>query len=323
MILIFGGNGFVGQHVARYLLDQGKRVVVTAHSRSATPPLLATDVADGRATVVTVDVTDPFGVMALVAGYRPKVVIDLSGHHPKALSPGRDVAFRTSALVNILESARLNAVDRVVLMSSIDVYWGLPTEQAPYDEDDPVPLLESDDHFIVQSWAKKSLEVIANLYRRQYGMDILFARASGIYGPFYRTYMNVPSRLVRAAVKGVADIALPGEMLFADGGYDQLYVKDAARGIGMIALAQGHRHSVYNVGSGGVPAYGAMAAAVRLAIPGCEITLPARPAAIPLGAMDGRWMSTSRIERELGFTPAYDVDAAIADYVAWMRTDGP
>lgn len=324
MILVFGGNGFVGQHVAQRLLDHGEQVVVTAHSRGAVPSLLTQAVADGRALVAPVDITDSFGVMALVARHRPDVVIDLSGYHPKALSPARDVAFRTSALVNILESARLNGVGRVLLMSSMDVYWGLPTSQAPFRETDPVTLLETDDHFIVQSWAKKALEVIGNLYRRQHGMDVVFVRASGIYGPLYRTWLNVPSRLVRAAVLGNDGRNLDdgGETAFADGGYDQLYVKDAARAIAMVALAPNLTHAAYNVGSGRLPLYDEFAAAVRDVVPGCEIDLPARPQSQPVGAMDGRWMAIDRIKRELGFAPEYDVQKAMADYAAWLKSRG-
>lgn len=322
MILIFGGNGFVGQHVARLLLDLGERVAVTSHSRGAPPILLAGDISAGKALVVPVDVTDSFAVMETMARLRPRIVIDLTGHHPKALSPGRDVAFRTSALLNILESARINEVDRVVLMSSMDVYWGLPTSQAPFLEDDPVPLLESDDHFIVQSWVKKSLEVIGNLYRRQHGMDIAFVRASGIYGPLYRTYLNLPSRMVRAAVEGYMELGGPGAPPFAESGYDQLYVKDMAQGIGLVALAPELRHPVYNIGSGRVPAYGEFAEAVRRVMPEFAVTLPHRLANDPVDPMDGRWMSIERAQAELGFTPQFDVEAAMADYLAWVNAHG-
>ncbi|MEG3125999.1 NAD-dependent epimerase/dehydratase family protein [Sphingomonas sp. GB1N7] len=323
MILVFGGNGFVGQHVARRLVDEGEDVVVTTHSRSAIPLLLAQAIAEGRVSIASVDITDPFDVMAVVARHRPAVVIDLSGHHPKALTPARDVAFRTSALVNILESARLNSVGRVVLMSSMDVYWGLPTGEAPFQETDPVPLLELDDHFIVQSWAKKTLEVIGNLYRRQHGMDVVFVRASGIYGPGYRTWLNLPSRLLRAAISANSgqELADGGETAFADGGYDQIYVKDAARAITKVALAPALSHPAYNVGSGRLPLYDEFATAVRDVVPGCDIRLAVRPASQPRGAMDGRWMRIDRIRDELGFEPKYNVREAMADYATWLLSN--
>lgn len=322
MILIVGGNGFVGQHVARYLLDTGHEVTVATRGQASLPRLLAGDIEAGRAKAVRLDVTDGFAVAEAVQNVRPSVIIDLAGYHPGALSPGRDVAFRTSSLTNILEASRLFEVSRVVLMSSMDVYWGLPSEEVPFREDDRVPLLESGDHYIVQSWAKKALEVIGNHYRQAYGMNIAFVRASGIYGPLYRTYLNVPSRLVRAAVNGADALEGPYPAPFADEGYDQLYVKDMARAIGLVACATELGHPVYNIGSGRAPRFGEFADAVRAAVPGFAVDLPLRPAASERGTMDGRWMNIDRARSDLGFEPQWEPAAAMADYIGWVSAHG-
>lgn len=324
MILVYGGNGFVGQHIARYLIDSGEHVVVTTHRRSATPVLLRDAISAGRAHAETVDVTDSFSVMGVVAKYRPRVTIDATGHPPKALAPGRDVTFRVGALVNILEAARLNDVPRVVLMSSMDAYWGLGRERTPYQETMDVPLLEPGDHYIVQSWAKKSLEVIGNLYRRQQGMDVVFVRASGMYGPLYRTFLNVPSRLVRAAVCRSDDFGEDkGGTPCAEDGYDQAYVKDVARGVGLIALASSLRHPVYNVGSGRAPTYAEFASAVERAVPGFKIvlrSLGAEPHAVTRDSvMRGLWMDIGRAREEFGYEPQYSVESAISEYADWLR----
>jgi nucleoside-diphosphate-sugar epimerase len=323
MILIFGGNGFVGQHIARRILDAGEPVAVTTHSRPAPPLLLRDAIGGGSAWVEAVDVADPFAVMEVVARYRPKVIIDATGHPPKALAPGRDVTFRVGALVNVLEAARLNGVARVVLMSSMDAYWGLGRDRTPFREDMDVPLLEPGDHFIVQSWAKKSLEVIGNLYRRQLGMGVVFVRASGIYGPLYRTFLNVPSRLARAAVRQSDEFPEDkGGIPFAEDGYDQVYVKDLALGVGLIALAPALQHPAYNIGSGRATPYAEFARAVERAVPGFKISLRAldeRPAASRDAAMRGLYMDIGRARAELGYEPAYSVDAAMAEYADWLR----
>lgn len=127
MIFVVGGNGFVGQHVARHLLDHGEEVAVTTCSRAAPPVLLADAVAAGRARLVPLDVTDGSAVAEAMSALRPRVVIDVSGHAPKVLAPAADVMFRTAALTTVLEAARGANVGRVVLMSSMDVYWSLRT----------------------------------------------------------------------------------------------------------------------------------------------------------------------------------------------------
>jgi nucleoside-diphosphate-sugar epimerase len=321
MIIVYGGNGFIGQHVARYLLDAGQSVVVTTNSRPGNPVLLTEAIASGRAHVEKVDLTDPFAVMALMSKFQPQIVIDASGFRPKAFAPGRDVTVRIGALTNILEGVRLQPVERVVLLSSMDAYWGLGREHAPYHEDMNVPLLEPGDHFIVQSWVKKSLEVIGNLYRRQMQMPITFVRASGVYGPLYRTFLNVPSRLVRSAVRGVDDFAEDkGGVPFAQDGYDQVYVKDLARGIGLIALARTLRYPVYNIGSGRVPTYAEFARGVEQAVPGFKIQLPSRESsASPATGMNGICMDISRARAEIGYEPAFSIDQAMAEWAAWLQ----
>jgi nucleoside-diphosphate-sugar epimerase len=321
MILIYGGNGFIGQHVARYLVDAGQKVIVTSNSRPATPVLLTQAIEAGRAHMEKLDITDPFAVMSVMAKYQPKIVIDTSGFRPKAFAPGRDVTLRIGALTNILEGARLQPVERVVLLSSMDAYWGLGRDHAPYKEDMNVPLLEPGDHFIVQSWVKKSLEVIGNLYRRQMQMPITFVRASGVYGPLYRTFLNVPSRLVRSAVRGVDDFGEDkGGVPFAQDGYDQVYVKDLARGIGLTALARTLRHPVYNIGSGRAPTYAEFAKGVERAVPGFKIQLRSRDSGAPGDTgMNGICMDISRARAELGYEPAYSIDQAMAEYAVWLQ----
>ena len=318
MILIFGGHGFVGQHVAHELINRGEKVTVTGFSRALNVPLLAEALSSGQARSVQVDITDPFAVMELVGKVRPEVMMDLTGYHPKALSPARDIQFRTSALLNMLEAARIYNVERVVLMSSMDAYWGVDTADSPFREDDPVPLLEQDDHFIVQSWVKKTLEVIGNLYRRQHGMNIVFVRASGIYGPYYRTWLHVPSRIARAAAGG-GQFSDP--LPFNEDGYDQVYVKDMARGISLVLLARQLQHPVYNIGAGRAPRYGEFLAAARKAAPGFKLELPSRSAGDARGVMEGRWMAIDRARTELGYEPRFGIDEAMAEYIDWIASD--
>lgn len=324
MILIFGGAGFVGQHVAKALQSRGEKVIVTSFSRNEPPFLLTKDIDAGRVLVEKVDVTDPFAVMGVTSKYRPRVIIDHTGRPPKALAPGRDIQFRIGGLVNVLEAARLNDVSRVLLMSSMDAYWGLGLDHVPFREDATVPLLEQDDHFVVQSWAKKALEVVGNLYRRQQGMDIAFVRASGIYGPLYRTFLHVPARLARAAAKGAGDFRPEqGSMPFAEDGYDLVYVKDMAEGLALVALSAALRYPVYNIGSGEAATNQAFADAVSEAAPGFSIQLRSRsdPAQIdePRNPMNGLWQDISRAREELGYHPRFTVRDAMAEYVDWLR----
>jgi UDP-glucose 4-epimerase len=319
MIVIWGGTGFIGLHTAAELLERGERVVLTTHVRRRETPAIRAARERGDAIIEPVDVTRADEVDALLARHRPDGMIDMSGYPPKALAPGDEIPARINGLVNILEAARRHRLGRITLTSSFDVYYGLPRAQMPFREDALVPLQEEMDGFIVQSWAKKSLEVIASMYRRQLGLDILTVRPSGAYGPMYRTMLNLPSRLVHAAVRGTApdfSEALGG-IPFAEDGYDQLYVKDIARAVATVHLAPSPRHRIYNVGAGAIITHGEFAHAIETAVPGFSAGLRHRPEGEP--AAYGMAIDPSRLRDEFGFEPRYSLQDGVAEYAAWLR----
>jgi nucleoside-diphosphate-sugar epimerase len=74
------------------------------------------------------------------------------------------------------------------------------------------------------------------------------------------------------------------------------------------------RHDTYNVSSGRPAANREFADAPGASIPGPRLDL--RP-----GRQDGPgedpYLDITRLTGDTGFTPAFDVAAAVADYVAW------
>jgi UDP-glucose 4-epimerase len=319
--IVLGGTGFIGLHTAAELLDRGERVVVTTHRRNHETAALRAAVEHGNAVVEPVDLRERDQVFALVARYRPDSILDISGYPPKELSPADEVLTRISNYVNVFEAAREHAVPRVTLTSSFDVYYGLDASLMPFREDQLVPLQEEEDNFIVQSWAKKTLEVVASMYRRQTGLDIVTVRPSGTFGPMYRTFLNVPSRLVRAAARGEApDFSdrLDGVPL-EEFGYDQLYVKDLGRAIATVHLAPKPKHTVYNVGAGEVVTNGQILAAVQKAVPRFSVNLATRDehTVLPLGMV----VDTTRLREEFDLVPRYSLEEGIAEYVDWLRTN--
>ena len=319
--IVLGGTGFIGLHTAAELLDRGERVVVTTHRRNHETPALRAAVERGDAVVEPLDLRDRGQVFALVAKHRPDSILDISGYPPKELSPAEEISTRVANYVNVFEAAREHDVPRLTLTSSFDVYYGLDASLMPFREDQLVPLQEDEDNFIVQSWAKKTLEVVASMYRRQTGLDIVTVRPSGTFGPMYRTFLNVPSRLARAAARGeVPDFSdrLDGVPL-AGFGYDQLYVKDVARAIASVHLEPKPKHTIYNVGAGRVVTNGQVLAAVQKAVPGFSVELAAGDdtTAMPLGMV----VDTTRLSEEFDFAPRYSLDEGIAEYVDWLRAN--
>jgi UDP-glucose 4-epimerase len=317
--IVLGGTGFLGLHAAGQILERGERVVVTSHRRNRETPVLRAAVERGDATIEPVDLRDREQVFALVEKYKPDSILDISGYPPKELSPAEEISTRITNYVNMFEAAREYDVPRLTLTSSFDVYYGLDPALMPFREDQLVPLQEDVDNYMVQSWAKKTLEVVASMYRRQTGLEIVTVRPTGAYGPMYRTFLNVPSRLVRAAARGeTPDFSdrVDGVPL-ADFGYDQLYAKDVGRAIAAVHLESKPRHTIYNVGAGEVLTNAQVLAAIQKAVPGfeCELAPSGEGVEMPLGMV----VDTTRLREEFSYAPKYTVDQAIAEYVDWLR----
>jgi nucleoside-diphosphate-sugar epimerase len=110
--------------------------------------------------------------------------------------------------------------------------------------------------------------------------------------------------------------------LYADDGGDCCYAPDAGRAIALLMTAETLRHDTYNVSSGRPFVNREVADALQAITPGL------RPGLLP-GLVPGRqagpggnpYLDTTRLTNDTGFAPAFDVAAAVADYVAWRASN--
>src|SRR5207253_11399167 len=93
---------------------------------------------------------------------------------------------------------------------------------------------------------KKTAELIGSLVADSAGLEVVNLRISTIWGPLRRH--NEPQfAALPALVRGAAACHQPA---YAEGGRDLCYVKDAARGIALLQLAEHLNHRTYNVADG-------------------------------------------------------------------------
>jgi nucleoside-diphosphate-sugar epimerase len=115
--------------------------------------------------------------------------------------------------------------------------------------------------------------------------------------------------------------ALRGEEpqpLYADDGGDSCYAPDAGRAIALLTTAETLRHDTYNVSSGRPFVNRELADALQAITPGLRLERrPGRQA----GPGDNPYLDTTRLTHDTGFAPAFDIAAAVADYVAWRAAN--
>jgi len=300
MILVTGGLGMIGAHTARALTDLGHEVVVTAHRRTEVPSFLA-----GRVTVESLDVTDRDAFLALAGRHDISDIVHLAGS-----IPGQDPVcfFRTdtAGLLNALDAARTWGVRRFAVASSLGVYLG--RTETRWHEELALPAAQVP-HLIIAF--KKAVEPLTTHALQGSGVQPVVLRIGTIWGPLVdpeSPFFYIPP-YISAVLRGAEP-----RLLHADDGGDCCYAPDAGRAIALLTTAENLRHDTYNVSSGRPFANREFADALQAITPGLRLDL------LP-GRQDGPgsdpYLDTTRLSRDTGFAPAFDVASAVADYVTW------
>lgn len=172
-ILLTGGAGFIGSHVADAFVGLGHEVMVlddlSSGKKENVPP---------GARFVLADIASDTAVEA-VRTFRPEVV----NHHAARIDVRASVAdplldAKTNILgsIRLLEACRENGVRKVVFASSGGAGYG---EQESFPAPETHPLRPVSPY----GAAKMAVEFYLRFYRVQYGLDYTALRYANVYGP--------------------------------------------------------------------------------------------------------------------------------------------
>ena len=300
MILVTGGLGMIGAHTARALVDLGHEVVATAHRRTEVPSFLS-----GRVAVESLDVTDRNAFLALAGRHEISDIVHLAGSIPDE-DPVRYFRTDTIGLLNALDAARTWGVRRFAVASSLGVYIG--RTEIPWHEELALPTAPLP-HVVVAF--KKAAEPLTTHGLQGSGVQPVVLRIGTIWGPLVdpeTPFFYIPPN-ISAVLRGETP-----PPLYADDGGDWCYASDAGRAIALLISTETLRHDTYNVSSGRPFTNRDFADALQATTPGLRLDLlPGRQD----GPGDDPYLDTTRLTRDTGFEPTFDVAAAVADYVAW------
>jgi UDP-glucose 4-epimerase len=216
-ILITGGAGFIGSHIADRLIAAGHNVAalddLSSGSRDQLPAAVPLHVADIR---------DASRVRAVFGQVRPEAVCLQAAQLSVSRSvrePHFDADCNLLGLITVLEAAVAYGVQRVVFASSGGVLYG--DVDVPVSEDAPCSPVSP---YGISKWAgEKYLEFFA----REHGLHAVALRYSNVYGP--RQNPHGEAGVVAIFCKKM----LAGESVTinGDGGCirDYVYVADVAR----------------------------------------------------------------------------------------------
>ncbi len=318
MILVIGGlNGFVGSNTTEALVNLGKDCVVTRHKDMEVPGFLQKHIDNYRVTVEQADATSIDDLRRIGEKHKIDGIVNVAGGFktPNAPVPGLKGYF--DMLDATFKVAQQWKVKRVTFSSTGGMYLGLAgivDESHPIHLQSPIPGVSG----ILQR--QKIVEVASEEFQNVTGISTICVRLMGFYGPYQDPeQFGAPLRLVHAAVSG-KPLNLEGTFFsFEEDSGDLIYIKDLARAIALLHTAEKLNYGVYNIGSGKTTLNREVVESVKKAVPGFNASLPPGKFAFPSLPM----MDIKRLREDTGFTPNFDTESAIKDYVDWLKAGNP
>jgi dTDP-D-glucose 4,6-dehydratase len=216
-VLLTGGAGFLGSHLAQMLLSRG--ALVTALSHDGRQPLHYEGAA-GRPRCRAVDVADYQALAAALADDGIEVVFHIAARSIVG-EANRDPVpvFETNirGTWNLLEACRRNPAVKKVVVSSSDKAYG-PSDVLPYLE--TTPLRGSHPYDVSKSCA----DLISLAYFNSYRLPVCVTRCCNYFGPGDLHFNRIVPGTIIGALKGQAPVIRSDGLSVRD----YMYIKDGA-----------------------------------------------------------------------------------------------
>jgi UDP-glucuronate 4-epimerase len=310
-ILITGGAGFIGSHLADRRLSRGDRVVVLDDFNDFYDPALkranvAPNLGHPAYRLVEGDIRDRALVLRLFEEERFDAVAHLAaraGVRPSLLEPVLYEEVNCIGTLHLLEAAVAHGKPRFVFASSSSVY-GI-NSKLPFSEEDPI-----DRPISPYATTKRSGELQVFNAHYLHGLPTICLRFFTVYGPRQRPEMAI-ARFIRCLEEGRA-IPFHGD---GRSRRDYTYVDDIADGV-EAALDRAFGFEIVNLG-GARPV--TLSELVRLleAAAGKTATLDRRPD--QPGDVPVTFAATEKAERLLGFRARVPLEEGLRRSVEWYR----
>ena len=244
-VLITGVTGFVGSHLADYLVSRGGLEVHGTHRWRS--PMDNVKHLGGQLQLVECDLRDPTAVRRAVTAVRPDRVFHLAAQSyvPTSwLAPSETLLGNVACQLNLFEAIRdLQLSPRVLIAGSSEEYGRVRPDEIPIREDNPLRPLSP------YAVSKVGQDYLAYQYWMSYRLHAVRARGFNHTGP-RRGGLFVTSNFSRQIVeieKGLREpVVRVGNL---DAVRDFTDVRDMVRAY-WLALEHGEPGEVYNICSG-------------------------------------------------------------------------
>jgi UDP-glucuronate 4-epimerase len=329
-ILVTGTAGLIGFHVARALLDKGRKVVgidnindyYDIDLKYARLKVLGLDdnslrelKNNGAATIQRDenfvfsknDICNYDNLNEIAGKYKIERICHLAAQAGVRYSIENPFAYQRSNLEgfqNIIELARHNRVENFVYASSSSVYGG--NTKLPFSEEDSV-----DNPISLYAATKRSNELTAHTYSHLYGLPCTGLRYFTVYGPWGRPDMALFTFTKNIIEGKPIEVYNHGKMV-----RNFTYIDDVIAGT-VAGLDRAVPFEIYNLGNDRAEELMDFIREIEknLCKKAEKKMMEIQPGDVPRTIAD-----ISRARRGLGYDPKTNIDKGIKVFIEWYRS---
>jgi UDP-glucuronate 4-epimerase len=314
-VLVTGGAGFIGSHVAQFLLSRGDDVIIIDEMndyydvsiKESNLRLLLEQFGEKRVKIYRGDICDETLMRSIFEQEKPKWVCHMAaraGVRPSIQDPYIYIHSNIKGTTLLLELSHHYGVKNFVYASSSSVYGG--SSSTFFSEDEPV-----DNPVSPYAATKKCCELLAYTYHHLYNLNVTGLRFFTVYGPRGRPDM-APFKFIDRVSR---DLEL---QQFGDGSSsrDYTYISDIVDGV-VRSIDRPYPCQIFNLGKGSgtslkefielVQKYVGKQANIKI--------LPDQPGDVPYTCAD-----VSKAQRLLGYVSKVSFEEGISKTVTWYKS---
>jgi UDP-glucuronate 4-epimerase len=317
-ILLTGGAGFIGSHLAEALVRGGaKLMIVDSLDNFYSPAWKRANLEDvrrvGRFDFSEADICHAPRVREIFRAFRPETVIHLAalgGVRPSIEQPQLYERVNTSGTLNLLDLCREFRVKNFIFGSSSSAYGAAGR----------TPFVESEMNLRpISPYAATKIagEMLCCTYAHLYPISMICLRLFTVYGPRQRPDLAIHK--FTALIEAGKSIPVYGD---GSTSRDYTYVSDAVSGIfGALeftpAAVDGARFEIFNLGASHPVTLNEMITEIEKATNRKAIRSPQpmQPGDVPL-----TWADLTKSKNTLGYAPSVTFEEGVEKFIEWYRS---